>query len=408
MDPDRTLFAAATRDALASLHDTARLQINPLVGWLGIGATETGAAAALREVLQETILALRPGAGVPGESPAWLTYQIFRQRYILGKSRFIICDELSLGQATYYRYHRQGLEAVEDILWRSRYQPTLSANAEPADDLVSAPQDAKSWAFTLAMRSRPEIVPLADLLVSGVEMISPLLIERHVQIELDIAVELPLLYGDPAIIRQIFLYTLAWAVDHTATGGLRVALGNASGAILLSVAGLRRAGMDLLDSDEGLRDSRRLLEAYRGTIEFVDTATGAATLDVSIPTRQPATILIIDDDADTIQLYCRYLQGRNYMIEVAQSADQARLFIHARPQVILLDILMAKEDGWDILRYVRSEPATADIPIIICSVLSQPELALAMGASSVLKKPISEHDLVAAIEAAMPRVDSEP
>ena len=67
---------------------------------------------------------------------------------------------------------------------------------------------------------------------------------------------------------------------------------------------------------------------------------------------------------------------------------------------------MAKEDGWDVLRFAQSSAATAAIPIIICSVLSQPELALALGAFAVLKKPISEHDLLATIEQALARADS--
>ncbi|NLX35262.1 MAG: response regulator [Chloroflexi bacterium] len=396
MSADKTEFANATRDALAALHDTARLQTNPLLGWLGLAS-----AADLREALQAIIEALRPDLELPDESPAWLTYQILVCRYLQGRSRFVICDDLALGQATYYRYHRQGLDAVADVLWR-RYQQQRSG----AVAVDATPEDSRSRAFSLAMRSRPEPVPLAALLGGAVELLTPLLAQRRVKVAVDIGPNLPAVYGDPAIIRQILLSALTAAVEHAAPDGLRVSLRAGEGHVVLQISGLAPSADPPIDVANGLRDSGSLLEAYGGAITLHDAGTPAARVEITLPSSQPATILIIDDDGDTIQLYSRYLQGHRYAIKVAQSADEARRLLGTRPQVVLLDILMAKEDGWDVLRYAQASQATADIPIIICSVLSQPQLALALGATAVLKKPITEHDLLAAIERAVTPADS--
>jgi adenylate cyclase len=60
-------------------------------------------------------------------------------------------------------------------------------------------------------------------------------------------------------------------------------------------------------------------------------------------------------------------------------------------------VMMPERDGWDLLQALRHNPATYDIPVIICSVLRQHELALALGAAAYLSKPISEHSLLQAL-----------
>ena len=59
---------------------------------------------------------------------------------------------------------------------------------------------------------------------------------------------------------------------------------------------------------------------------------------------------------------------------------------------------MPREDGWMILQRLKVLPETAHLPVIIYSVLSQPSLALALGAVAVLRKPVEEAPLMRAIE----------
>jgi CheY-like chemotaxis protein len=74
------------------------------------------------------------------------------------------------------------------------------------------------------------------------------------------------------------------------------------------------------------------------------------------------------------------------------------------PDLVLLDVLMPREDGWDMLNYLKKEPATSNIPVVICSVLSQPSLALSLGAEEVLRKPIQEETLVKTVQRVLDRV----
>jgi len=68
------------------------------------------------------------------------------------------------------------------------------------------------------------------------------------------------------------------------------------------------------------------------------------------------------------------------------------------PSVIVLDVLMPREDGWAILEELQRDEHLRHIPVVICSVLQQPELALAMGAAAVLTKPVTPESLRQTLE----------
>jgi CheY-like chemotaxis protein len=69
-----------------------------------------------------------------------------------------------------------------------------------------------------------------------------------------------------------------------------------------------------------------------------------------------------------------------------------------QPDVIILDIMIPEMDGWQVLQTLHAAPATKAIPILVCSVFYDPDLALTLGAADVLKKPVRKEDLVSALK----------
>jgi CheY-like chemotaxis protein len=67
------------------------------------------------------------------------------------------------------------------------------------------------------------------------------------------------------------------------------------------------------------------------------------------------------------------------------------------PRAITLDIMMPGMDGWDVLRALKADPAIADIPVVICSILDNRELGYSLGAVEYLVKPVSRQEVLAAI-----------
>ena len=102
-------------------------------------------------------------------------------------------------------------------------------------------------------------------------------------------------------------------------------------------------------------------------------------------------MLVIDDNESLIELFRRYLAGHRAVVVGTTSGSQAvKIATQAHPQLIVLDVMMPQQDGWEVLQALRAHPDCAEIPIIVCSVLREHELALSLGANDTITKPVSQ------------------
>jgi len=68
-----------------------------------------------------------------------------------------------------------------------------------------------------------------------------------------------------------------------------------------------------------------------------------------------------------------------------------------KPYAITLDVIMPGKDGWQIIQELKSDPETRDIPIIVCSIMSEADKGLSMGVADYLVKPVTEQELLDAL-----------
>ena len=109
-------------------------------------------------------------------------------------------------------------------------------------------------------------------------------------------------------------------------------------------------------------------------------------------------ILVVDDNHDNAEIIRQYLEIRGYPITVAHDGDEAlALFEQVRPALVLLDVMMPGRDGWETLQQLKNRPATAGVPVIMCSVLREAELAHFLGAAELVPKPVMREALLAAL-----------
>ncbi len=117
-------------------------------------------------------------------------------------------------------------------------------------------------------------------------------------------------------------------------------------------------------------------------------------------TPDKATILVVDDTPDNLLLVSDLLRI-DYTVKVATSGAKALQICrpHA-PDLILLDIMMPEMDGFEVLRRLRADPATAGIPVIFLTALANTrdeEQGFALGAVDYITKPISPPTLLARV-----------
>jgi PAS domain S-box-containing protein len=109
-------------------------------------------------------------------------------------------------------------------------------------------------------------------------------------------------------------------------------------------------------------------------------------------------ILVVDDEAAARELLTSYLESAGYKVAVAgSSAEATGKATQLRPSAITLDILMAGGIGFETLYQLKNAPTTANIPIIVVSVVDQKQLGFTLGAAEYLVKPVQRPVLLDAI-----------
>ena len=116
----------------------------------------------------------------------------------------------------------------------------------------------------------------------------------------------------------------------------------------------------------------------------------AKTQDMSLP-----LVLVIEDDPPAAELLVRQLEGAGFRTQVARTGTEALAMARElRPAAITLDILLPELDGWEVMTRLKRDAMTSDIPVVVVSVVDNPELGMALGALDYFVKPIDGKELV--------------
>ncbi len=111
-------------------------------------------------------------------------------------------------------------------------------------------------------------------------------------------------------------------------------------------------------------------------------------------------ILVIDDDPDVRYTIGQYLISKGYEVEYAEDGEQGlKKAIAIQPFAITLDIMLPRKDGWSVLKELKENPETEDIPVILVSIISDKNLGYGLGAYEYIVKPISSEKLTHAFNA---------
>jgi two-component system, OmpR family, alkaline phosphatase synthesis response regulator PhoP len=120
----------------------------------------------------------------------------------------------------------------------------------------------------------------------------------------------------------------------------------------------------------------------------------------------PKRILIVDDEPDIVRLLKYNLEKEGFEVLVAHDGVKALERAVERPDLIVLDVMMPKMDGWEVVRQLKRKEQTAGIPVLFLTAKSTETdevLGLELGADDFVVKPISPRKLIARINSHLRR-----
>ena len=112
-------------------------------------------------------------------------------------------------------------------------------------------------------------------------------------------------------------------------------------------------------------------------------------------------ILVVDDEKDIVDLLSYNLTKNNYKVITASDGSEALLKVNSKIDLIILDVMMPRLDGYEVCDVLKKNPATSDIPIIFLTALSSTEdeyKGLLKGGSDYIKKPVAIENLLLRVE----------
>ncbi len=118
-------------------------------------------------------------------------------------------------------------------------------------------------------------------------------------------------------------------------------------------------------------------------------------------------VLVVDDDPDILEGIITVLETQPYRLATARDGKKCMEMIAQEiPDLLILDLLMPRMDGWGVIREMRSEPRYAKVPIMVLTTVVEDasrrryelETGMAMDVQEYIQKPINPNDLIRCVE----------
>ncbi len=391
-------------DLYQHLYDPVYLRTHPLAHIFlpDVSLDRNERAQRMHALLQGAIRELDPLPEAPADSRERRRFRLMVLRYLDGLDPLAVAESLAISRRQYYREHDAAVEAIASLFW-DRYLAQAIPARPDAPGEISGPQTRLDMLRTEAARAAMRRGPasIAEVMGGISSLLAEMLRRQDLCLELSLAEELPGVAVDQELLRQFTLAVLGYLSEHATEAAIALEAHVEGPLVILSARLEPPPAKPTPEPDVRERVSRLEEMAVLSGAHIVPLSAGGtiAGFRVELPASHERTVLVVDDNEDVLELFKRYL-GLHYDVVTASTADEGlTLARRLQPCAVTLDLMMPSQDGWTMLQTLRHHPDTSAIPVIVCSVLRQKELALSLGASGFLEKPVTQQALMAALTA---------
>jgi CheY-like chemotaxis protein len=428
-------FFQQVTDVLKHLYDYPYLEKHPLAlrYWPGIRQAGPSRAQRLSRFLLESIEALNPPTESSRNTSHAQYYSLLVYRYVEEWPLEGIMRELGYSRRQFFREQRKAIAMLAALLWEkipsaplpsaalgagetdgagpSAALPSTAPEMDAAEPQAQNPQpgppsaepsdllDAEIGRFLAQRRS----VDVTEVVQGVLQVVAHLAEQRDVTLTCDIGPQLPPIYTSRTLIRQVFLRVLSNLITQPDAQQVHLRVHHEEQRVMVELTAEPETpgGQDKTEETPGcgLAHVQRLVKMMGGNWRMGEARSGGCICRFDFPAHSQKILLVVEDNEAVIRAFRRYLAGYDYqVVGTTTGAEAIRLAREVNPITITLDVMMPTQDGWEILQDLKSDSETRHIPVIICSVLEDPELARSLGASVYLRKPVTQFDLLNALD----------
>jgi signal transduction histidine kinase/CheY-like chemotaxis protein len=285
-----------------------------------------------------------------------------------------------------------------------------------------------------------DAVSIPELIEHGLAMVRERAVGHGISLAREVDPEVDTAVADELKLKQVIVNLLSNAVKFTPDGGavtvtarrvdaeVQVSVGDTGIGIAAAeqervFEAFQRGGRAARISTEGtglgLTLSKRIIGLHGGRLWMESEPGVGSTFSFSVPLEpgsdapgdrpaevsEPAApgdgragILVVEDDRRSANLLRVYLEDAGYAVSIARDGVEGlELAGRLRPAAVILDILLPRLNGWDLLAQLKSDPATSEIPVVIVSMTDEQGAGFALGAAEFLVKPVDRTHLLGAL-----------
>lgn len=402
------VFERELQDALVGLYD---LHFQPGETFCTVtGYDPQDGTLGVQPAVTRIIEAMAPPDSAPGGAYTRRIYDVLYNRYVQKLTQEETAERLHLSVSSVRRAQREAVHALASRLWehyRARATaggglqrpPVLgpASEATPDHKQTGWRSQVKTDIASL-QRDAPGIV--ADV---GATVRSAVGLETVVASTVGIRLEVaPASAGlvttlHPSVLRQIVVMAISSFLHHGLSGEVTIRAKREDGRIRLSVAGpfpreAQPSNLDLM---------QEIMASQGGSVRITRDA-GMLAFLLEMPSAGNITVLVVDDNPDMVYFYRRCTEGTQYQIvHEARGARVLEAIDAHHPNVIVLDIMLPDVDGWALLSHLYERPETRATPVVVCSVIREESLAMALGAVAFLPKPVDYRRFIQVLDRAV-------